>query len=145
MLLDTIKSDLRVAMKNGDKERLSCLRMVISAIKYRELATREELDDREVIQVLRSQIKQTTDSYEQYTQGGRDDLAQKEQTGLMILRSYLPKELGEEEIAAMVKQIISETAATKKDFGKVMKLVMAKVAGQAEGKTVNGIVNKLLP
>jgi len=145
MLLDTIKSDLRVAMKNGDKEKLSCLRMVISAIKYRELATREELDDREVIQVLRSQIKQTTDSYEQYTQGGRDDLAQKEQTGLMILRSYLPKELGEEEIAAMVKQIISETAATKKDFGKVMKLVMAKVAGQAEGKTVNGIVNKLLP
>ena len=145
MLLDTIKSDLRVAMKNGDKEKLSCLRMVISAIKYRELATREELDDREVIQVLRSQIKQTTDSYEQYKQGGRDDLAQKEQTGLMILRSYLPKELGEEEIAAMVKQIISETAATKKDFGKVMKLVMAKVAGQAEGKTVNGIVNKLLP
>ena len=144
MLLDTIKSDLGVAMKNGDKEKLSCLRMVISAIKYKEVASKKELDDQEVIQVLRSQIKQTTDSYEQYKQGGRDDLAQQEQTSLSILRSYLPKELGEEEIAAIVQQIISETGATKKDFGKVMKLVMAKVAGQAEGKTINGIVNKLL-
>ena len=144
MLLDTIKSDLGVAMKNGDKERLSCLRMVISAIKYREVASKKEPDDREVIQVLRSQIKQTADSIEQYKQGGRDDLAREEQTSLAILKAYLPEELGEEEIAAIIRQIISETAATKKDFGKVMKLVMANVAGQADGKTVNGIVNKLL-
>ena len=144
MLLDTIKKDLGVAMKNGDKEKLSCLRMVISAIKYKEVALKKELDDQEVIQVLRTQIKQTIDSYEQYKQGGRNDLAQTEQASLVVLKSYLPKELGEEEIAPIVKQIISETAATKKDFGKVMKLVMAKVAGQAEGKTVNGIVNKLL-
>ena len=144
MLLDTIKKDLGDAMKNGDKEKLSCLRMVISAIKYKEVASNKELDDQEVIQVLRTQIKQTIDSYEQYKQGGRDDLAQTEQASLIVLKSYLPKELGEEEIAPIVKQIISETAATKKDFGKVMKLVMAKVAGQAEGKTVNGIVNKLL-
>ena len=144
MLLDTIKSDLRDAMKSGDKEKLSCLRMVISAIKYKEVAAKDDLDDQEVIKVLRTQIKQSTDSYEQYIGGGREDLAKHEQNGLAILRSYLPKELGEEEITAIVKQIISEAAATKKDFGKVMKLVMAKVAGQAEGKTVNGIVNKLL-
>lgn len=144
MLLDAIKSDLRVAMKDGDKDKLSCLRMIISAVKYKEVALKNDLDDQEVIKVLRSQIKQSAESYEQYRQGGRDDLAEKEQAGISILKSYLPKELGEEEISSMVKQIITEIGATKKDFGKVMKLVMAKVAGQAEGKTVNSIVSKLL-
>lgn len=144
MLLDTIKSDLRDAMKSGDKEKVSCLRMVVSAVKYREVAVKNDLDDQEVVKVLRSQIKQSTESYEQYVKGGREDLAQLEQNSIEILKSYLPKELGEDEISAIVKQIISETSATKKDFGKIMKLAMAKVAGQAEGKTVNGIVNKLL-
>jgi uncharacterized protein YqeY len=144
MLLDTIKSDLRVAMKDGDKDKVSCLRMIISAVKYKEVALKNDLDDQEVIKVLRSQIKQSTESYEQYKQGGRDDLAENEQAGITILKSYLPKELGEDEISSMVKQIITETGSTKKDFGNVMKLVMAKVAGKAEGKTVSSIVSKLL-
>lgn len=144
MLLDTLKSDLGVAMKSGDKVRTTCLRMIISAVKYKEVALKKALDDSEIIQVLRTQIKQSTDSYEQFKNGGRDDLALNEEKNLAILKSYLPQELGEEEVATVVRQIISEESATKKDFGKVMKLVMAKLAGQAEGKTVSSIVSKLL-
>ena len=144
MLLDTLKSDLGVAMKSGDKVRTTCLRMVISAVKYREVALKKDLDDAEVIQVLRTQIKQTTDSYEQFKQGGRQDLARNEEKNLEILKSYLPQELKEEEIAAVVRQIIAEEGATKKDFGKIMKLVMAKLSGQADGKAVSSIVSKLL-
>lgn len=144
MLLDTIKTDLGVAMKSGDKDKVSCLRMVISAIKYKQVASKKEPDDQEIVKVLRSQIKQSTESYELYRQGHRDDLAKAEENNLEILKSYLPKELGEEEIAEVIKEIITDTAATKKDLGKVMKLVMARLAGQADGKLVNGIVSKLL-
>lgn len=144
MLLDTLKSDLGVAMKSGDKVRTTCLRMVISAVKYKEVALKKDLDESEVIQVLRTQIKQTTDSYEQFKQGGREDLARNEEKNLEILKSYLPQELGEEDIASVVRQIILDQGATKKDFGKVMKLVMAKLSGQADGKTVSSITSKLL-
>jgi hypothetical protein len=144
MLLEKIKADLEAAMKAQDKERTSCLRMAISAIKYRQVAMNQDLDDQEVAKVLRTQIKQVTESVEQYTKGGRADLVAIEQKNLEILKSYLPKELDEEGIRAIAQEIVAETGATKKDFGKVMKLVMAKIAGQADGKIVNGIVNSLL-
>jgi hypothetical protein len=118
--------------------------MAISAIKYRQVAMNQDLDDQEVAKVLRTQIKQVTESVEQYTKGGRADLVAIEQKNLEILKSYLPKELDEEGIRAIAQEIVAETGATKKDFGKVMKLVMAKIAGQADGKIVNGIVNSLL-
>ncbi|HOS98256.1 MAG TPA: GatB/YqeY domain-containing protein [Deltaproteobacteria bacterium] len=144
MLLEKIKADLEAAMKAQDKERTSCLRMAISAIKYRQVAMNQDLDDQEVAKVLRTQIKQVTESVEQYSKGGRADLVAMEQKNLEILKSYLPKELDEDGIRAIVQEIIAETGASKKDFGKVMKLVMARVAGQADGKIVNGIVNSLL-
>jgi hypothetical protein len=144
MLLEKIKADLEAAMKAQDKERTSCLRMAISAIKYRQVAMNQDLDDQEVAKVLRTQIKQVTESVEQYTKGGRADLVAIEQKNLEILKSYLPKELDEEGIRAIAQEIVAETGATKKDFGKVMKLVMARIAGQADGKIVNGIVNSLL-
>ncbi|HHO75711.1 MAG TPA: GatB/YqeY domain-containing protein [Deltaproteobacteria bacterium] len=144
MLLDTLKADLGVAMKGGDKDRTTCLRLVISAAKYKEVALKKVLDDSEILQVIRTQIKQSAESHEQYKIGGRDDLADKEEKNLAILKSYLPQELGEDEVAAIVRQIISEQGATKKDFGKVMKLVMAKLSGQAEGKMVSSIVSRLL-
>lgn len=144
MLTEKIKADLEAAMKAQDKERTSCLRMAISAIKYRQVALNQDLDDQEVVKVLRTQVKQVNESLESYTKGGRDDLARIEQINLEILKSYLPEELDEEGIRTIAREIIAETGATKKDFGKVMKLVMGKVAGQADGKIVNGIVNSLL-
>ncbi len=131
-------------MKAQDKDRTSCLRMVVSAIKYKQVALHQDLDDQEVVKVLRSQVKQVTESLESYTKGGRTDLVEAEKKNLDILKSYLPQELDEEGIRNIVKEIIAETGATKKDFGKVMKLVMTKLAGQADGKIVNSIVNSLL-
>jgi hypothetical protein len=144
MLIEKIKADLAGAMKAKDKDRLSCLRMAISAIKYRQVALNQDLDDQEVAKVLRTQIKQVTESLEQFTKGGRMDLAAQEEKNLEILKSYLPKEMDEEGIRTIVKEIIAETGATKKEFGNVMKLVMAKVAGQADGKVISGVVNSLL-
>jgi hypothetical protein len=144
MLTEKIKADLEAAMKAQDKDRTSCLRMAISAIKYRQVAMNQDLDDQEVVKVLRTQVKQVTESLESYTKGNRSDLALIEQKNLEILKSYLPQELDEEAIRTIVKEIIAETGSTKKDFGKVMKLVMTRLAGQADGKIVNGIVNSLL-
>jgi hypothetical protein len=144
MLIEKIKADLEKAMKAKDKDRLSCLRMAISAIKYRQVALNQDLDDQEVTKVLRTQIKQVIDSLEQFTKGGRVDLAKLEEKNLEILKSYLPKEMDEEAIRTITKEIIAETGATKKEFGKVMKLVMAKVEGQADGKVISGVVNSLL-
>ncbi|MCU0577724.1 MAG: GatB/YqeY domain-containing protein [Desulfobacterota bacterium] len=131
-------------MKAQDRDRTSCLRMAISAIKYRQVAMNQDLDDQEVVKVLRTQVKQVTESLESYTKGNRSDLALIEQKNLEILKSYLPQELDEEAIRTIVKEIIAETGSTKKDFGKVMKLVMTRLAGQADGKIVNGIVNSQL-
>lgn len=144
MLIDTIKTDLGKAMKAGDKQKVSCLRMFLSALKYKQVEAKKELDDQEVLQVLRSQIKQVSESFDQYKQGGREDLAANEEANLAILKSYLPKELSDEEIAAIAKRIISEASATKKEFGLVMKKTMAEVAGRADGKRVSGVVSQLL-
>lgn len=144
MLVDTIKSDLGKAMKAGDKDKVSCLRLILSAFKYKQVESKKELDDTEALQVLRTQLKQVTDSYEQYTQAGRVDLASAEEKNLAILKSYLPQELSDDEIRGIVKRIIAETAAVKKDFGMVMKKAMTEVSGRADGKRVSAIVSQLL-
>jgi uncharacterized protein YqeY len=144
MLVDRIKADLEASMKAQDRERTSCLRMALSAVKYRRVALNKDLDDQEVVRVLKTQVKQVTESLEAYEKGGREDLARIERKNLEILRSYLPAELDEDGVRSIVREVIEQTGAAKKDFGKVMKLVMAKVAGQADGKLVNSIVNSLL-
>ncbi|HOE73983.1 MAG: GatB/YqeY domain-containing protein [Desulfomonilia bacterium] len=144
MLVDTIKSDLGKAMKAGDKQKVSCLRMIMSAFKYKQVELKHELSEQDQVQILRTQIKQVRESLDQYKQGGREDLASVEEQNLAILKSYLPEQLSDEAIAAIVKRIISETSATKKDFGMVMKKTMAEVGAQADGKKVNSIVSQLL-
>lgn len=144
MIVDTIKTDLTNAMKAGDKQKVSCLRILLSAFKYKQVEAHKELDDQEALSVVRTQIKQVADSLEQYTQGGREDLAKEEKENLAILKSYLPQELSDEEIAAIARGIIAETNATKKEFGLVMKKTVASVAGRADGKRVSGIVSGLL-
>lgn len=145
MLIEKLKSDLEAAMKAQDRVKVSCLRMALSALKYRQVALNQELDDQEAVKVLRSQIKQINESVEQYAQGNRMDLVENEKKNLEILKAYLPEEMDEEAIRAIVREIITETGATsKKDFGKVMKLAVAKVAGQADGKLVSAIVGSML-
>ena len=144
MLSDVIKSDLGTAMKAGDKQKVSCLRMIMSAFKYKQVELKHELSEQDQIQILRTQMKQVSESLDQYKQGGREDLAVVEEQNLAILKSYLPKQLSDEEITAVAKRIISETSATKKDFGLVMRKTMAEVGAQADGKKVSSIVSQLL-
>ena len=144
MLVDTIKSDLGNAMKAGDKQKVSCLRMIMSAFKYKQVELKHELSEQDQVQILRTQMKQVSESLDQYKQGGREDLAVVEEQNLAILKSYLPKQLSDEEITAVAKRIISETSATKKDFGLVMRKTMAEVGAQADGKKVSSIVSQLL-
>jgi hypothetical protein len=144
MLEARIKQDMTDAMKAGDKDKVSCLRVLLAAVKNREKNLRKELDDQEVVAVIRAEIKQVTESYEQFKAGHRDELAAKELASLTVLKSYLPAEMSEEELVAIIDAVIAEIGATKKDLGKVMKQVMTKVAGRADGKRINVLVGSKL-
>ena len=137
MLRESIREDLKAAMKAGDKTKVSCLRMLIAAVKNREVALKQELSDPELLAVIRSQLKQVQDSLEQFKKGNREDLVQ---LNAAILEAYLPRQLEDSEIETLVDEVISEIQATRKDFGTVMKLVVQRVAGRADGKKVNSIV-----
>lgn len=145
---EQIQKDMTAAMKARDERRLSTLRMVRAALKNREIDKRAPLDDREAMQVLGTLIKQRKDSVEQFTKGGRQDLADKESAEITLIEAYLPKEAGAEEIAATVRATIAEIGSpTMKDMGVVMKNVMAKFAAsgaRVDGKVVSETVKKEL-
>ena len=145
---DQIQKDLVEAMRSRDELRLSTLRMVKSAIKNKEVDKRAPLDDKEAQQVLSTLIKQRRDSIEQFQKGGRQELADKEAAEIKLIEAYLPKAMGEEEIAAAVKATIAEMGSpTMKDMGTVMKNAMSKLqatGARVEGKTVSEIVKKQL-
>ncbi len=145
---DQIQKDMVDAMRSRDELRLSTLRMVKSAIKNKEIDKRAPLDDKEAQQVLSTLIKQRRDSIEQFQKGGRQELADKEAAEIKLIEAYLPKAMGEEEIAAVVKATIAEMGSpTMKDMGTVMKNAMAKLqasGARVEGKTVSEIVKKQL-
>lgn len=145
---EQVQKDMVAAMRSREELRLSTLRMVKSALKNKEIEKRAPLDDKEAQQVLSTLIKQRRDSIEQFEKGGRKELADKEAAEIAIIEAYLPKALGEEDIAATVKSTIAEMGApTMKDMGTVMKNVMAKLqasGARVEGKTVSEIVKKQL-
>jgi uncharacterized protein len=145
---DQIQKDMVDAMRSRDELRLSTLRMVKAAIKNKEVDKRAPLDDKEVQQVLATLIKQRRDSIEQFTKGGRQELADKEAAEIKLIEDYLPKAMGEEQIAEVVKSTIAEMGSpTMKDMGTVMKNVMAKLqatGARVEGKTVSDLVKKHL-
>ena len=147
-LNDQIQKDMVEAMRSRDELRLSTLRMVKSAIKNKEIDKRAPLDDKEAQQVLSTLIKQRRDSIEQFQKGGRQELADKEAAEIKLIEAYLPKAMGEEEIAAVVKTTIAEMGSpTMKDMGTVMKNAMAKLqatGARVEGKTVSEVVKKQL-
>ena len=143
-LLEQIQKDLTDAMRKREERRLSTLRMVKTALKNREIEKRAPLDDKESQQVLSTLIKQRKESVEQFTKGGRTELAQKEAEEITLIEAYLPQSAGAEEIRATVRATLAEMGApTMKDVGTVMKNVMAKfaAAGQrVDGKIVNAAV-----
>ena len=147
-LIDQIQKDIVDAMKARDEQRLSCLRMVKSALKNKEIEKMSPLDDKESQQVLSTLIKQRKDSIEQFTKGGRQEMADREAAEIKIIESYLPKAAGEEEIVAGVKATIAELGSpTMKDMGTVMKNAMARFAAtgmRVDGKVVSDAVKKEL-
>lgn len=138
-LSEQIQKDMVEAMRSRDELRLSTLRMVKSALQNKKIEKRAPLDEKEAQQVLSTLIKQRRDAIEQFQKGGRQELADKEAAEIRLIEAYLPKAMGEEEIAATVKATIVEMGSpTMKDMGTVMKNVMAKL--QASGARVDGKV-----
>jgi uncharacterized protein YqeY len=145
-LAEQINQDLTAAMKAQDAARLSALRMVKTALKNREIEKMAPLDETEAIRVLQSLVKQRRDSIEQYTQGGRPELAAKEAAEIAVIEAYLPAALDEAALARIVEETLSEIGAqSPKDMGRAMKAVMARLAGQSvDGKVVNQLVKSKL-
>lgn len=142
---ETIKSDMIQAMKAKEKERLEAIRFIQAAIKRQEIDTRVDLDDKAVIAILMNLAKQRRDSIDQFRKGGRDDLVKKEEAELAILQSYMPKQMSTEELSKVVEAVIKEVGATgRKDMGIVMKAVIEKVSGKAEGSAISELVKSLL-
>jgi uncharacterized protein YqeY len=145
-LNEKIGAEITAAMKAKDVTRLSALRMLKAAIMNKGVEKGRDLEDAEVLQVVAGLVKQRRDSIEQFTKGGRTDLVEKETAEIAILEAYLPPAVTPEEIEAAVAAAIAETGATSaKDMGKVMKVVMPKLAGKnADGKAVNEAVRRKL-
>lgn len=146
MLEEKLFNDYKEAMKSRDALKSSVLSFLRAQLMNMAIEKRKKaLDDNEVIAAIRKQIKQHEDSIEQFRKGSRLDLTEKESLELEILKSYLPKELSSDEIKKIIEEIISSTGASGiKDMGKAMKEVVARVAGQADGKIVSDLVKERL-
>ncbi len=150
-LKERIGRDLRQALKAGERERASVLRMLLARIHDAEIAARshrgrdDQLGDEETVQVLAGYAKQRRESIAAYRQAGREDLATKEQAELAVVESYLPAALDEGELRRLVREAIAEAGATSvRDLGRVMKLLMPKVRGRADGSLVQRLVRDAL-
>lgn len=144
-LKEKISSDMKEALKGGDKIRLSTLRLLLSEIKNAEIAKRKELDDEGVLEVVSREIRKRRESIAEFEKAGREDLSSKERIEAQILEAYLPPQLSEEELAAIVDKALQESGAVSlKEMGKVMALVIPQIKGRAEGKTVNEMVRRAL-
>ncbi len=144
-LNERIDADTKAAMKAGETERVSVLRMAKTALKNEEIALGHPLTDNETILVLAKQAKQREEAAGEYARGGRTELAEKEQREAAVLRAYLPAQLSEDELEQLVDEAIATTGASgPADMGKVMGAVMAKTAGRADGGRVSSIVKRKL-
>jgi uncharacterized protein YqeY len=145
-LTDRLSDDLKLAMKARDQLRMDAIRMVKAALQNKEIELKKDLDEAEMSRVLLTLVKQRKEAAELYQKGKRDDLADKELKELAIIEAYLPKALSQEEIVQIVESAIRETGpVTVKEMGKVMKAVMAKLAGQAvDGKQLSDLVRARL-
>ncbi|RKY77563.1 GatB/YqeY domain-containing protein [candidate division KSB1 bacterium] len=144
-ILNKLQQDLKDSLKSGDKVRTDAIRMLISRLKNERISKGEDLTEDQEFSVLSKEAKKRKESIAMYRQGGREDLAAKEEQEFEIISSYLPAELSDEEIENIVNSVINETGAESlKDMGKVMGKVMPQVRGRADGKRIQEIVKKKL-
>ncbi len=140
-----ISSDLKAAMKAGEKDKVAVLRLINAAIQSAEIEAKGAIDEAGILAVMTKMVKQRRDSIQQYTDGGRPDLAEKEQAEIAIIEQYLPAQMDEAAVTAAIKAAISETgAAGPKDMGKVMGALKAKYAGQMDFQKASAAVKAAL-
>lgn len=144
-LEERLNEEMKLAMKSNDKLRLSTIRMIRSAIKNREIELRKKLDDDEIYRVIQGMVRKGEESIEQFQAGGRLDLVEKEKKEIEVLKSFLPEQVSKEELIRIIDETIKETQSSSiKDLGKVMKSVMSKLGGKADGRLVNQLVKERL-
>ena len=144
-LKEQINSEMIAAAKAKDSLKLGAIRMIKTALHNKEIDAKRELNDAEILQVLSSIVKQRKDSIEQFKAGNRQDLVEKEEHELKIVQAFMPEQMSAEEIAAEVMKVIAECGAMSvKDMGKVMKILMPRVAGKADGKLLSDTVKAKL-
>ncbi|MBD1371162.1 GatB/YqeY domain-containing protein [Hazenella sp. IB182357] len=144
-LQEQLTQDMKSALKNKEKTKLSVIRMLRSSIKKAEIDKRSTLGDDEVLDVIVKEVKQRRDSIREFEKAGRDDLVLNEQEEMKVLESYLPEQLSEEELRLIIQSAVSEVGATSRaDLGKLMPVIMPQVKGKADGKKVNQIVMEFL-
>ncbi len=137
-LLTRVKDEMKTAMKNGDKARLGVIRLILSAVKQIEVDERIELDDARMLSVLDKMVKQRRESIRQYSDAGRTDLANVEESEILVIQDYLPLPLTETEISDMIQQAITETEASSvKEMGKIMAILKDKMQGRADMSVVS--------
>jgi uncharacterized protein len=144
-LEERLVEEMKQAMKSNEKLKLSTIRMIRSALKNKEIELRKKLEDEEIVKVIQVMVRKGEESVEQFHTGGRMDLVEKEKSEIEIMKSFLPQPLSQEEILKIIDQSIQETQASSlKDLGKVMKSVMPKMGGKADGKLINQLVKEKL-
>jgi len=144
-LEERLMEEMKQAMRSNDRLRLSTIRMIRSAVKNKEIEQRSQLTDDGVTRVIQGMLRKGEESVEQFRVGGRKDLVEKEEKEIEILKSFLPQPISREEIMKVIDQSIEETqASSSRDIGKVMKSVMPKLGGKADGKLINQLVKERL-
>ncbi|MBC5637251.1 MULTISPECIES: GatB/YqeY domain-containing protein [Ornithinibacillus] len=145
-LLTQLNDDMKQAMKSKDKEKLSVIRMVKASLQNESIKLgKSDLSEDEELSILSREMKQRKDSLQEFKSAGRDDLVEKLETEIKIIQEYMPKQLSDEELSAIIQETIQETgASSKKDMGKVMSAVMPKVKGKADGSKINKLVQEFL-
>lgn len=144
-LMQDIEGMLKEAMRQKDENKRNAVRLLLTAIKNKEKELRRLPDDAEIQQIIGSQIKQRRDSVEQFTKAGRGELAAREEAEIETLRSFLPEALSPEALSQIIDEAIAEVGAqSAREMGKIMKVLMPKVAGRADGKQVNELVRQKL-
>jgi len=144
-LVEKLRDDMKLALKNRDELRLSTIRLLLSSVSYAKIEKGSELTDDEVCQVLAREAKRRRESVEAAELGGRSDIAQKEKAELSIIEEYLPRQLDESEIETIAKRIAAEVGANSlKDRGKVMGRLMQEIKGRADGRVASEVVERIL-
>ncbi|HML22183.1 MAG TPA: GatB/YqeY domain-containing protein [Aggregatilinea sp.] len=142
---EAVQENLKAAMKAGDTRRRETLRLMTAAFKQVEVDQRKDLTEDDATAILMSEAKKRRESIEEMTRAGRSDLAEQEQYELSVIEEFLPRQLSDDELRRVVREAIAETGASSpKDIGALMRVVMPRVQGQADGKRVNAIVRELL-